>query len=95
MFVFPHYNVEEHPSKKSEKSFNSQNGKPNTKSPLVILKTEPQLGCVAQDSEPSRHQTKTWSSGETQGKLFWDQFDQYDSLSPRSVKHLSVKRKLL
>ena len=53
--LFPHYKVEEQPSKKPKKSFNPQNGKSDDKSAAAVVKTVPQLGCVSQDSEPSGH----------------------------------------
>ena len=52
--LFPHCKVEEQPSTKPKKSFNSQNGKGEDKGAIAIMKTVPQLGCVSQDSEPSR-----------------------------------------
>ena len=72
--------MSEQPSKKPKKSFNSQKEKSDDKGAVAIMKTVPQLGCVSQDSEPSRLSTcvkyrKTW------GKKSWDQFEEYDSLS--------------
>ena len=52
--LFPHYKVEEQPSTKPKKSFNSQNGKSEDTGAVAIFKTVPQLGCVLPDSEPSR-----------------------------------------
>ena len=49
--LFPHYKVEEQPSKKPKKSF--QNGKSDDKGAVAVVKTVPQLGCVSQGSEPS------------------------------------------
>ena len=51
--LFLHYKVEEQPSKKSKQSFNSQNGRSDDKVPVAVM-TAPQLGCVSQDSQPSR-----------------------------------------
>ena len=43
---------------------------------------------------PSRQNfRKEWSVGETRGEKFWDQFDGYDSHSPRNVKQVSEKIK--
>ena len=62
-----------------KKSFNSQNGKSDDKAAVAIVKTVPQLGCVSQDSEPSRLQERR----EVQGR----------QKVLRSVKQLSGKRK--
>ena len=47
--LFPHYKVEEQPTKKPKKSF--QNGKSDDKGAAALVKTVPQLGWVSQDSE--------------------------------------------
>ena len=52
--LFPHYNVEEQPSKKPEKCECSQKKKrrqSDDKNAVAIVKIVPQLGCVSQDSD--------------------------------------------
>ena len=52
--VFPHYKVEEQPSKKPKKELElSKAEKVTTKEAVAFVKTVPQLDCVSQDSEPS------------------------------------------
>ena len=49
MCLFPHYKVEEQPSKKPKKNFQNDNN--DDKGAVAILQTVSQLGCVSQDSE--------------------------------------------
>ena len=60
--LFPHWKVEEQPSKKPKKSF--QNGKSDDKGAVAIVKTVPPVGCVSRDSEPSElpKSVKYWGS---------------------------------
>ena len=68
--LFLHYKVEEQPSKKPKKSFNSQNGKSDDRAAVAIAKAVPQLGCVSQDSEPSRLQNGVQLPGKPETKSF-------------------------
>ena len=88
--LFPHYKVEEQPSKKPKKSF--QNGKSDDKGAEAIVKTVPQFGCVSQESEPSELPKSVKYRGNPRRKV-WDQFDGYDSHSLRYVKQVSEKIK--
>ena len=53
--LFPHYKVDEQPSKKPKKSFNFHSKRKNDdKAAVAVMKTVPQSGCASHDSEPSR-----------------------------------------
>ena len=76
-----HHKVDEQPHKKPKKSYHSHKGSESEdKSPVAIVKTVPQMGCVSQDSEALESQRGAEQSlGETRCNKFWDQFDEYDS----------------
>ena len=87
--LFPHYKVEDQPSRKQKRSF--QNGKRDDKDAVAIAKTVPQLGCVSLDSELLDSQ-RGKQAGKTRCKKSWDRFEKYGSLSLRCVKQVSGKR---
>ena len=58
----------------------------------LVVETVPQLGCVSQDSESLESQRGTQSRRNPMQKV-WDQFDEYDSHSPRDVKQVSGEMK--
>ena len=49
--LFPHYKVEEQPSKSRKRAFKMERS--DDKGAVAVVKTVLQLGCVSQDSEPS------------------------------------------
>ena len=50
--MFPHYEVDEQPNKKTKKGYYSyKRRESDDKSAVAVVKIVPQLGCVSQDSE--------------------------------------------
>ena len=89
--LFPHYEVDEQPIKKTKKSYIPKRRESDDKNAVAIVKSVSQLGCVSQDSYALVSQGRK-SRGSPMQKVL-NQFKGYDSLSLRYVKRVSGKRK--
>ena len=90
--LFPHHKVDEQPNKKPKKGYYSHRRESDDKNAAAIVKSVPQLGCVSRDSDALVSQ-RGKQAQETRCKESWDKFEEYDSISLRYVKQVSVKRK--
>ena len=68
--LFPHHKVDEQPKKKPKKGYYSHKRREsNDKNAVAIVKIEPQLGCVSQDSEALVSQRGKQSRGNPMQKV--------------------------
>ena len=73
--LFQHHKVDEQPNKKPKKGYHSpQKKESDDNNAVAIVKIEPQLSCVSQDSDALVSQ-RGKQSGETRCKKSWDQFE--------------------
>ena len=89
--LFPHYKVDEQPSKKTKKSNIPKRRESDDKNAVAIAKSVSQLGCVSQDSDALVSQDKG-SRGNPMQKVL-EPMQRARFTSVRYVMRVSGKRK--